>query len=69
MSKAGRRAVFNCLNGIRRIHTCIPGEKDKTPRTGKVAGDSNDNICLKLFGMQVYVADLYQLMSTGLNLI
>ncbi|EQX12716.1 hypothetical protein G924_04811, partial [Escherichia coli UMEA 3161-1] len=25
--------------------------------------------CLKLFGMQVYVADLYQLMSTGLNLI
>ena len=28
-----------------------------------------DNICLKLFGMQVYVADLYQLMSTGLNLI
>ncbi|EQP62289.1 hypothetical protein G778_04911 [Escherichia coli HVH 116 (4-6879942)] len=24
---------------------------------------------MKLFGMQVYVADLYQLMSTGLNLI
>ena len=25
--RQGGERFFNCLNGIRRIHTCIPGEK------------------------------------------
>ncbi|EPE0582321.1 hypothetical protein, partial [Escherichia coli] len=68
--RQGGERFFNCLNGIRRIHTCIPGEKRQNPAHRKGGGGIHgDNICLKLFGMQVYVADLYQLMSTGLNLI
>ncbi|WP_213861918.1 hypothetical protein, partial [Escherichia coli] len=60
----------NCLNGIRRIHTCIPGEKRQNPAHRKGGGGIHgDNICLKLFGMQVYAANLYRLISTELNLI
>ena len=64
MSKAGEESGFSIASMASDgfIHV-FPVKKDKTPRTGKVAGIHNDNICLKLFGMQVYVAD------TGLNLI
>ncbi|RXN87514.1 hypothetical protein C7K59_11870 [Escherichia coli] len=29
--RQGGERFFNCLNGIRRIHTCIPGEKRQNP--------------------------------------
>ncbi|MDZ8386293.1 hypothetical protein SM926_01815, partial [Escherichia coli] len=52
--RQGGERFFNCLNGIRRIHTCIPGEKRQKPRTPeRRRGTHGDNICLKLSGMSV----------------
>ncbi len=36
--RQGGERFFNCLNGIRRIHTCIPGEKRQNPAHRKGGG-------------------------------
>ncbi|WP_213951955.1 hypothetical protein, partial [Escherichia coli] len=50
------------------IHV-FPVKKTKPRTPERWQGTHGDNICLKLFGMQVYAANLYRLISTELNLI